>query len=306
MRSSKKEHSLLRTPHFAWLLAFKSVAEKQSFTLASRELHLTQPAVSQQVAKLESLFNVKLFFRDSKKVVLTEAGEQLLSQIETPFNRLMKVVETFQKVSDSCLLNIETEPVFSRVLISPELPKFLEENPQILFRQVLTTHHLDFLSETEVAIKWGDGKWDGVDAQFLCGLEYVPVCSPEYKAKMNISSLEDLNRTTLIHERDYNDWKHWLKYYPVAGLNLDQGHVIGESDVVMSMAVSGIGVALCGYDLIKEHLQSKKLIMLFPDLKVRHHKAYYILTRRHHELSAQSKLFIAFLHQIVLKNARIY
>lgn len=300
MHSVKSEQPLLRVPHFSWFQAFIVVAKKQSFTLASCELHLSQSAISQQVAKLETLFNSKLFFRDTKQVTLTEAGEKLLAQIEGPFNSLLNAVEVFQQESCSYRLNIEAEPVLSRILISPQLPQFLSCNPDILLRQALTTHHFDFMPETELAIKWGDGKWDGFDAQFLCSLDYVPVCSPEYRDKLALSSLENLHRATLLHERDYTDWIYWLKYYPEANLNIQKGHVAGESDVLMSMTMAGLGVSLCGYELIQEHLDSKRLVLPFPELTVRHHKAYYILTHSHAELSPAAKNFIAFLHDIVL------
>lgn len=289
-----------RVPHLSWFMAFKAVADKQSFTLASRELHLTQPAISQQVSKLESLLKTKLFFRSSRKVVMTEDGERLYEKINMPFNALLNIVDEFNENSNSYNLNIETEPVFSRLFISKYLIEFLNSYNYVLVRQVLTTHHLDFLPETELAIKWGEGSWDGFDAQFLLGLNYVPVCSPQYAKEHNLVTTSDLAKAVLIHERDTTDWQYWHKHHPVQGIDIKKGHVAGESDVVMSMAMAGLGVALCGYELVKEHLERNNLILPFPELHVRHHRAYYILTRKNTVLSKEAIGFINFLTKVSL------
>ncbi|RJX68433.1 LysR family transcriptional regulator [Vibrio sinensis] len=299
------EHSnsnhVSRVPHLAWFMAFKAVADRQSFTLASRDLHLTQPAVSQQVSKLESLLKTKLFFRSSRKVIMTEDGQRLYDQIDMPFNALLNVVDEFHDKSNSYNLNIETEPVFSRLFISQYLPGFLKQLDYVLVRQVLTTHHLDFLPETELAIKWGEGRWEGFDAQFLFGLNYVPVCSPQYAQENNLLAPSDLAKAVLLHERDSSDWKYWHKHYPIQGMDTKKGHVAGESDVVMSMAMAGLGVALCGQELVQQHLESNTLIMPFAEMHVRHHRAYYILTRKNSQLSKEAVAFIKYLHAQIIQ-----
>lgn len=60
------------------LIAFITVAENESFSLAAEHLHLTQSAVSKRVAALEHQLDKRLFDRISRKVGLTEAGCRLL------------------------------------------------------------------------------------------------------------------------------------------------------------------------------------------------------------------------------------
>lgn len=63
--------------NFTQLEAFLTVVKEGSISKASRELHLTQPALSAQIASLESNLNIKLLDRSNKGVLLTEAGESL-------------------------------------------------------------------------------------------------------------------------------------------------------------------------------------------------------------------------------------
>ncbi len=62
----------------AQLKAFHAVAVHGSFTKAAERLFLTQPAISDQVRKLEERFGVLLFHRNKRSVRLTDLGERLL------------------------------------------------------------------------------------------------------------------------------------------------------------------------------------------------------------------------------------
>jgi DNA-binding transcriptional LysR family regulator len=57
-----------------WLRCFDAVARHNSFTLAAKELHVTQGSVSQQVKKLEEYLGVPLFYREGKSLSLTREG----------------------------------------------------------------------------------------------------------------------------------------------------------------------------------------------------------------------------------------
>jgi DNA-binding transcriptional LysR family regulator len=61
---------------------FHTVAKRKSFTMAAKELFLTQPAVTIQIQKMEQDYGTKLFERIGKKIFLTESGEILFSYAE--------------------------------------------------------------------------------------------------------------------------------------------------------------------------------------------------------------------------------
>ncbi|EBO9655727.1 LysR family transcriptional regulator [Salmonella enterica subsp. enterica] len=69
----------------AQLKAFHAVAVYGSFTLAAERLFLSQPAISDQVKKLEEKYGIQLFTRNKRKVTLTDAGERLLVITEKMF-----------------------------------------------------------------------------------------------------------------------------------------------------------------------------------------------------------------------------
>ncbi len=64
--------------NLAFLTTFVTLAREQSFTKTAKVLHMTQPGVSQHVAKLEEHFGVVLVDRDAASFQLTEAGRRLV------------------------------------------------------------------------------------------------------------------------------------------------------------------------------------------------------------------------------------
>lgn len=63
---------------YVQLRAFHNVAVHGGFSKAAQALHLTQPAISDQIRKLETEYNIRLFDRSKKQVALTEKGLTLL------------------------------------------------------------------------------------------------------------------------------------------------------------------------------------------------------------------------------------
>ena len=76
------------------LKAFISVAKRRSFSLASDDLFITQPAVSKRVAALENTIGAMLFDRIGKNIQLTQAGRMLLPRAE----RIVRDLEEARQV----------------------------------------------------------------------------------------------------------------------------------------------------------------------------------------------------------------
>jgi len=85
--------------NFNQLRIFHSVAKNKSFTLAAKELYLTQPAVSIQIHLLEEDYGVKFFNRSGKGIQITEEGELLLSYAEKIFNLSDEANEALRQIT---------------------------------------------------------------------------------------------------------------------------------------------------------------------------------------------------------------
>jgi hypothetical protein len=79
LHGNDERYSLMKTPHDSrQIRAFSVLARTGSFTQTARELHLTQSGISHSMKALDRETGCRLLDRLGKKVVLTQAGEQLL------------------------------------------------------------------------------------------------------------------------------------------------------------------------------------------------------------------------------------
>ncbi len=79
-------------PDLRMLRYFVAVAEEASVSRAAEKLHIAQPALSRQIQRLEAQVEAELFFRSPKGMVLTEAGEVLLTSSYTLFRQVDQMV----------------------------------------------------------------------------------------------------------------------------------------------------------------------------------------------------------------------
>jgi len=79
------------------LASFVAVAEQLSFVRAAQKLHLSQPALTAQIQKLEEEMGVQLLFRNRRTVKLTDAGRVFLTEARATLARAQQAVERVQK-----------------------------------------------------------------------------------------------------------------------------------------------------------------------------------------------------------------
>jgi aminoethylphosphonate catabolism LysR family transcriptional regulator len=114
----------------AQLKAFHAVAVHGSFTTAAERLFLTQPAISDQVRKLEERFGVLLFHRNKRSVRLTDLGERLLSITQRLFvieDEAQELLHDSRALQTGSLILAVDAPVH----VLPQIARFCERYPGI-------------------------------------------------------------------------------------------------------------------------------------------------------------------------------
>lgn len=81
------------------LRSFLAVSEALSFVRASEKLHLSQPALTSQIQKLEEELGTLLFYRNKRSVKLSESGQIFVEEARETLARAAKAVERVQKAS---------------------------------------------------------------------------------------------------------------------------------------------------------------------------------------------------------------
>lgn len=112
---------------------FLAVAEHRNFTRAATALHVSQPALSQQIRQLEALLGAQLFDRSGKSVRLTDAGEAWMGHAKLCLQHLHAGARAIQDVGALHLgvLRCAAPPTFSLYLIGPLMGRFHALHPGV-------------------------------------------------------------------------------------------------------------------------------------------------------------------------------
>jgi DNA-binding transcriptional LysR family regulator len=123
----------------ALLRAFVAVADSGRMTTAAKVIHRTQGAVSQQIKRLESLFDRRLFDRKADAARLTPEGEKLLIRAHRLISLNDEVVDQMREADFTGEVRLGVAHDIVRMMLPPILRRFRQEHPHVLITLVSDT-----------------------------------------------------------------------------------------------------------------------------------------------------------------------
>jgi LysR family glycine cleavage system transcriptional activator len=260
------------------LRAFEASARHLSFTKAAGELNVTQAAVSHQIKALEARLGVALFKRLNRALLLTDAGQAYLPAVRDAFDAIARATAqvTRRGRPEPKVLTVSVLPSFAAKWLVPRLGRFREAHPDIDVRISADHHMTDFGREdVDMAVRYGQGDYPGLDCVRLMTEDVFPVCSPRLlQGRHPLRTPADLRFHTLLHDDFRVDWRIWLLAAGVQDVDPERGPAFTDSSMVVQAAVEGQGVALARSVLAAADLAAGRLVKPF-DVSMPARWAYY-------------------------------
>lgn len=266
-------------PSLNALQMFEAAARHLSFTLAARELNVTQTAVSHQIRRLEEQLGVALFVRRNRALALTREAEDYAPAIRSAFEDMRQATGRLRRFRPDNVLTVSTTMSLAAKWLVPRLGGFQEANPGIEVRISTSMRLVDFRAEAiDVAIRFGHGGWPGLRADWLMAEDIFPVCSPALLPSLRTPA--DLAHHTLLHvDTRRDEWQLWLTAAgATAALAARPSLTFDQRLMALQAAMDGLGVAL-GYERIMEaDLAAGRLVAPFTGVRYSEQPAgYYIV-----------------------------
>jgi DNA-binding transcriptional LysR family regulator len=251
-------------PSMTALQCFEAAARHLSFTRAAEELHLTQSAVSKQVAQLEEMLRHHLFLRIRRRLQLTPAGSLYLAEVNkilTQVDMSSRYVLTYGEQTE--ILKVATQPSFGVRWLIPHLKGFGKQHGNI---------HLDIRNEMEpfallqgsadVVFFYGQGTWPGATCVELFGEEVVPVCAPELLGGRELGDAGELADLVLLQSTSRPEaWHEWFLELGLHSVSAYHGPRFDTFYMALSAAQAGCGVALVPQYLVAKELAEGSLVI---------------------------------------------
>ena len=252
-----------------------------SFTRAAHELNVTQSAISHQIKTLEELWGLKLFKRTFRGVALTPTGEELAKVTREFFDRMTRTLDALRISSSHEPLRVDTLQSFAVKWLVPRLGRFHEIHPEI--DVWISTHDrlVDFGSDdVDLAIRLGQGRYQGLHANLLMREEVYPVSTPGFFAHGGLpqSPRDLLNYPLLLRlgELNHPNWEQWFEAAGLPGVRPVDGPGFPDSNMAIEASKDGLGVALARTAHVADELATGELVRLF-DVACPSSVAYYLV-----------------------------
>lgn len=265
-------------PDLGKLQAFEAAARHGNVTLASRELNLSQSAVSRQIRDLEAQLGLLLFERVRQRVVLSAAGQKFLPDARRLLEQGEAAMLRVMAGSGVSLLSIATLPTFGSRWLVPRLPDFLRIHPGIALNVVSRSEPFDLEEQAfDAAIHYGQPVWAKATCRYICSELIVPAASPAFLATHDIATPAALAEVPLLNMATRP--KAWVSWFQAAGVDAQsayQGHRFDQFTMLIEAAVAGMGVALLPRYLVESELRDGKLAVVL-DMPLKTENSYYFV-----------------------------
>lgn len=290
------KHATLRQ-----LKVFEAVARRLSFSRAAEELHLTQPAVSTQVRKLEDLAGVALFEQLGKKVYLTAAGVELLDisrAIIAQFDAAESAMAQFKGIAGG-RLNVAVisagDYFFPRLLV-----EFIGRHEGVALN--FTVHNREELlahmaaNLTDLAIMVRPPQEAEMVAQAFAPHPYVIVAPPGHAlvGAKAIRVERVLREPFIVRERGSDTWHSMQDAFGARIERLNIAMQIKSTETIKQAVMAGMGVGFLSAHTIAQELRAGSLKVLdvegFPLVL-----SWYVVHRRQKRLPPVAQAFRDFL-----------
>jgi DNA-binding transcriptional LysR family regulator len=280
---------------------FVYVAEHESFTLASKKMAISTAQVSRQISALEQRLNVKLFYRTTRKVSLTEEGRIFYQHCRSVLDGL--------EAAERAIANLQTKPqgkvkltapvTYGEQQILPLVNDFMQQYSDVEVSAYLSNQQVDLVEEGyDLAIRLGKLGDSSMMAKKL-GSRTNHVCaSPEYLDKHGIphSLSELIKHSCLLGSLDYWRFREGgkEKNIRVTGrLRYNSGFSLVDA------ALKGLGIVQLPDYYVQQHLQNGDLVTLLDNYREPEEGIWAVYPQNRH-LSPKIRLLVDYLAEQLL------
>jgi DNA-binding transcriptional LysR family regulator len=264
-----------RLPDLEGLAIFAKVAQLRSFAAAAAELNLSKATISKAVARLESRLKARLFNRTSRRLSLTDAGNQLTA-------RAMGILSDGEAAEDAILgqavaarglIRLAAPVSFGVLHIAPLLPEFFERYPEIIIDLQMNDAVTDLVGEGfDAAVRIAALPDSSLIARTLCPMPRFLLGSPSYfKAHGRPRHpLELAEHQCIAHARGAvaDNWHFTGKGGESATVRPTGRLRTNNGDATLPVLRAGLGLGILPEFFVREDLLSGALVHLLPEWKL--------------------------------------
>ena len=280
---------------------FYIVAKHKHMTRASEELHISQPAISQSIKKLEEQLDGTLFIRSNKGMELTSEGKMFYDYVKGALELINNAENEFTSFKDLSKgeVKIGASTTLTKIILMDALKKFHKDYPniEINITNDLTSNLLIDLNKGKldfVIFNEGDIKETNIKVNQIAELKQGFLYNPDF-FNDNIKKVDELNNYPLIMQKKESNSRKFIDEQMLKqNILLKPKTEVVSQDLVIEFTEAGFGVGFGIVELAKKnypHLKEMSVNKKIPKTNI------YIAENKSINLPFASKKFIEYLNK---------
>ncbi|WP_394213635.1 LysR family transcriptional regulator [Psychrobacter piscatorii] len=275
---------------------FVCVAEYESFTRAAKALGISTAQVSRQISALEERLNIKLLYRTTRKVSLTEEGRVFYQHCRSVLDGLDAAEQAVSNLQSKPQGRIKlTAPVtYGEQQLLPLINDFMMQYREIEVTAFLSNQQIDLVEGGyDLAIRIGKLRDSTMMAKKLSLRTNFVCATPDYLHQYGMPrTLDDLSQhNCLLGTRDY--W-HFVEKGTEKNLRVSGSIQYNSGYSLVDAALKGLGIVQLPDYYVQKYLASGALVSLLDDYREPEESIWAIYPHNRH-LSPKIRLLVDYL-----------
>jgi len=284
---------------------FHEVAAMRSISKVANNSHISQPALSQQIQRLEDLLGHKLLVRSNKGVELTEPGlivEKYAKQLLKTYENMLEDLNAIN--NNHIAIRIDSSLILATYALPCTLYSVQEKFPKFAFNlssKPTGDVEQSVLNDTcDVGFIYGKPEEKELSYAKVGMDRIVVVAADKFSIPSEIYLKDLINyRFIMLHEK-LRDSTELNKCLAIRGYDIKDFNVsltLDSTESVKSAVLKGYGLTFVPYISVKKELYTKQL----KEIKVVDFDMnfdIYLLFKKNHEMNSNVKTFIEYLKKI--------
>lgn len=260
---------------------FYIVAKSKSLVEASQKLHISQPAISKDIKKLEDAMNTKLIYRKNNGISLTKDGEEFIKYLDEAFGILNTGEEIIRQQNDLehgtvsivCLSHISSLYLMERIeAFKNKYPgikiQILSASSEQLM-ELLQLHKLNFIIDTSIP----NTIYNNVEIKFLKDFDTIFISN----RKMEVNNLKELENKKWILPFGYTGTRKRLdKTLEKHNISIKSSMELDVTDLIIDAVKRNLGIGYVIKDAVSEDLRNNNVYQINTDIKLPKTSIYLI------------------------------
>lgn len=288
------------------LKVFHTVASRSSFTKASEELNISQPAVTKHIKEIENLLNTKLFDRKGTSIQLTQSGKILFEYAEKIRNIYRDLEFEINQINQQHKgkLIIGASTTVAQYILPEILAKF-----NLYYKDIkieLITHNTEIISELlkegkiDLGIIEGESQSNYFDYQIFKADEIILVAKANHPLANKTLNIKDLYHLELIFREPGSGSLEFIQNrLKEKGISLDELNIVmqlGSSESIKNYLLHSDSLAFLSISTVLNELKNNQLSIIdIKNLSIERN-FHFILPKG--EQSELIRLFLKFTSQL--------